>query len=105
VEQELAIDTSAQDRQLGIIRRRRWYLWGVILVYLPATVLTLELTQSYRATGVVIFLWIIVLCVAVTLVAVVKCPQCGNYFHMRNSMLHPSRHCCHCGLHLKSGQK
>jgi hypothetical protein len=85
---------------LSIIRRRRWYLWGLILVYMPVSVKTLELTQSYRATGVVLLLWLIVLCIVVTLTAIAKCPRCGNNFHMRNSALSYFRRCRHCGLHI-----
>lgn len=87
-------------QELGKIRRRRLFLLGVILVYLPATLATLNLTQSVRATGAVFVVWFIFLCVAVTLTAIIKCPQCQNYFHMRNSTLRYSRKCSHCGLHI-----
>ena len=85
---------------LAIIRRRRWYLWGLILIYMPVSVTTLQLTQSYKATGIVFLLWVISLCIAVTLTAIVKCPRCGNNFHMRNSTLSYHRKCSHCGLHI-----
>lgn len=87
-------------QELGKIRRRRLFLLGVILVYLPATLATLNLTQSVTATGAVFVVWFIFLCVAVTLTAIIKCPQCQNYFHMRNSTLRYSRKCSHCGLHI-----
>lgn len=85
---------------LAVIRRRRWYLWGVIMVYMPVSVLTLQVTQSYKATAVVLLIWIIVLCIAVTLTAIAPCPRCGNSFHMRNATLSYFRKCRHCGLHL-----
>jgi len=86
---------------LSLIRRRRWYVWMVILVYFPATWLTLELTQSYRSTGVVFGVWFVFLCATITLYGVIRCPQCGKYFHMRNSTLSFARSCRHCGLTLK----
>ena len=85
---------------LAIIRRRRWYLWGLILFYMPVAVTTLQLTQSYKAVGIVFMVWIILLCLVVTLTATAKCPQCGNSFHMRNSTLSYFRKCRHCGLHV-----
>jgi len=86
---------------LSEIRRRRWYVWLVILVYMPSTWLTLEMTHSYRITGIVFAIWFIFLCTTVTLFAVITCPRCGKYFHMRNATLSFARTCRHCGLHLK----
>jgi hypothetical protein len=90
----------AYKPMLAIIRRRRWYLWGLILVYMPVSVNTLQLTQSYKATGILLVIWFILLCIVVTLTAIVKCPRCGNTFHMRDSTLSYSRKCRHCGLHV-----
>ena len=86
---------------LSAIRKRRWYVWLVILVYFPSTWLTLELTQSYRSTAVVFAVWLFSLCMVMTLYAVVRCPQCRQYFHMRNATLSFARTCRHCGLHIK----
>lgn len=93
-------DPTTFAQPLVIIRRRRWYLWGLILIYMPATVATLQLTQSYKATGIAVLIWIILLSIVVTLTAIVKCPRCGNNFHMRNSTLTYHRKCRYCGLHL-----
>jgi hypothetical protein len=92
--------TESYKPMLAVIRRRRWYLWVVIMVYMPVSVMTLQVTQSYKATAVVLLIWIIVLCIAVTLTAIATCPKCGNSFHMRNSTLSYLRKCRHCGLHL-----
>ena len=100
VEQENSNNPSAYALMLVIIRRRRWYLWGLILIYMPVSVMTLQLTQSYKATGFVILIWVILLCIVVTLVAIAKCPRCGNSFHMRNSAITFFRKCRYCGLHL-----
>ena len=103
-ELENAVDPAHHDVLLAVIRRRRWYLWGLILIYMPASVTTLQLTRSYRSTGILVLIWFIVLCIVVTLAAVAKCPRCGNTFHMRNSTLSFYRTCRHCGLHIRGDQ-
>jgi hypothetical protein len=97
------VATDELDIRAGLseVRRRRWYVWLVILVYLPSTWLTLEMTHSYRITGVVFAIWFAFLCTTITLFAVVRCPECGKYFHMRNFSLSFARACRNCGLHLK----
>jgi len=91
---------TAIGPELGKIRRRRMFLLALILVYLPATLATLNLTHSVKATGAVFAVWFVLLCIAVTLTAVVRCPQCRNPFHMHDSSLRYSRKCSHCGLHI-----
>jgi hypothetical protein len=100
MEQEKSDNLSAYGPYLALIRRRRWYLWVLILIYMPVSVETLQLTQSYLATGIVFVLWFILLCIVVTLTAIAKCPRCGLNFHMRNSTLSYFRKCRHCNLHL-----
>jgi hypothetical protein len=105
VEQENIDNPATYGAMLAIIRRRRWYLWGLILIYTPATVATLQLTQSYRMTGIVFLIWFILLFIVATLAASSKCPRCGNNFHMRNSTLSFFRKCRHCGLHICGDKK
>lgn len=102
MEQGDSINPTAFSPMLAKIRRRRWYLWGLIIVYMPVSVGILQLTQSYKATGVMLIFWFILLCIVVTLTAVAKCPGCGNNFHMRDSTLSYFRKCRHCGLHLSA---
>lgn len=102
MEQDTSENLSTYGPMLAVIRRRRWYLWGLILVYMPVSVKTLQLTQSYKATGILLLIWVTLLCVVVTLTAIAKCPRCGNNYHMRNSSLSYFRKCRHCGLHLCS---
>lgn len=97
----MATDEAGIRAGLSGIRKRRWYVWLVILVYFPSTWLTLEMTQSYRSTGIVFALWLVFLCITITLFAVVRCPQCGKYFHMRNATLSFARTCRHCSLHIR----
>lgn len=106
MEQKLFEDDQTNDgATLAIIRRRRWYLWGLILIYIPAALTTLQYTQSYRLIGILFSIWLLLLCTAVMLIACAKCPRCGNRFHMRDSSLSFLRKCSHCGLHIKEDQK
>mgnify|MGYP001764366571 CR=1 FL=1 len=100
MEQDNADNAIDQSAMLAVIRRRRWYLWSLILIYMPASVTTLQLTQSYKQTGIICLIWFILLCIAVALITCAKCPRCGNNFHMRDSSLAFSRTCRHCGLHM-----
>lgn len=105
MDEKPTVDLLKISPGLSIIRRRRWYLWGVILVYLPAMQLILVKTQSIRITGAAFVAWLIILCIAVTLSAVARCPRCGNYFHMNGLTLLYFRNCLHCGLHIRADRK
>ncbi len=90
---------------LRIIRRRRWYLWAVIIVYLPAMWTTLRLDPSHRAVVVVFVVWFVLLLFTATFSAIARCPRCGNYFHMHGMTLFYFRRCLHCQLHVCADKK
>jgi hypothetical protein len=104
VEYENSDDPALHGTMLSTIRRRRWFLWGMILIYLPASLTTLQYTESYKLLGSLFLIWLILLCVAVSLMACSKCPRCGKNFHMRNSTLSFFGNCRHCGLGIKNGR-
>ena len=87
------------------IRRRRLFLWMVIIVYLPAMWATLQLTQSYHKTAIAFIIWVVLLTVIATVAAMARCPGCGNYFHMHGATLLFLRKCLHCGLHVNADKK
>lgn len=87
------------------IRKRRLFLWGVILAYLPAMWTTLRLTESYKVTAAVFVVWIILLIIFTTVAACARCPKCGNYFHMHGMTLLILRKCLHCQLHINADRK
>jgi len=103
---ELA-EISHEELQHGLkkIRRRRWFFWITIMVYLPAMLFALQSSQPNQAVGIVFVVWILFLIVAVTLLALVRCPQCGNCFHMNGFLFRPVRRCYHCKLHLTADKK
>jgi len=87
------------------IRKRRWFLWVVILAYLPAMWTTLRLTGSFNVTAAVFVVWIILLCIFATVAALARCPGCGNYFHMHGMTFLLLRKCLHCQLHINADRK
>ena len=87
------------------IRHRRWYLWLTILIYIPAMVVALQSPWGCHAAVKVFIVWIIMLCISVWLAAVVRCPDCENYFHTHGLTFFPARRCLHCGLHINADKK
>ena len=90
---------------LKSIRSRRMILWFVILVYVPAIWFVLDTTQSDRATGKAFAVWLVVLIIALFWSAAVRCPRCGNLFHINGPTLFYFRRCLHCGLRLNADRK
>lgn len=85
---------------LNLIRRRRWYLWTALLIYLPMIKLTLVLSHSTRVTLGAVGLWLLFTFTLAFVAALARCPRCGHYFHMHGPTLLFMRKCLHCQLHL-----
>lgn len=100
-------EISLQELKPGLkkIRRRRWFFWITIMAYLPAMLIALRTSQPNQAVGIVFIIWILCLIIAVTLLALVRCPQCGNCFHMNGFLFRPVRRCFHCKLHLTADKQ
>ena len=98
-------DVSKFASGLGKLRRRRWFLWGVILVYVPSIWLSLRLTNSDRQTAKVFAVWFLFVLVSSMLAATGKCPRCGNFFHVNGFIPLYLRRCLHCGLHITADKK
>ena len=100
-------DTVAPDQQkfrkaLRLLRRRRKYLFGTILVYIPALLVTQRISPTDRSMGIVFAVWVTALFFFSLLSAVTRCPRCGNYFHVNGMMLLYLRRCLHCQLHINA---
>jgi hypothetical protein len=100
MDEPTAVDPEGIAAGLRIIRKRRWFLWSLIIVYVPAVWTSLTLTHSDRATGIVFGVWLILLISAVWLVTAARCPRCGNLFHMHGITPLYLRKCLHCQLHV-----
>ncbi|MDW7712060.1 MAG: hypothetical protein SCH98_16460 [Deferrisomatales bacterium] len=96
---------AALSRGLARVRRRRWFLWATILIYLPSIWASLRLTGSDSATAVVFGVWFVVLLVASCAASFARCPQCGNYFHVHGFVPVFARRCVHCGLHVTADRR
>jgi uncharacterized membrane protein HdeD (DUF308 family) len=82
-------------------RRRRKYFFSTVLIYIPALLITYEISATNRAMGTLFAIWVVVLIIVTFLVALSKCPRCGNYFHLHGMTLLILRKCLHCQLHIK----
>jgi hypothetical protein len=105
LEGKQTVDSAEFGAAMKKIRKRRLYLWGVILIYLPVMWTTLQLTQSYNKTAVAFVAWVLLLCFVATFAALARCPGCGNYFHMHGMTLLFLRKCLHCALHINADKK
>lgn len=105
VERETHTDPETLRQGLTKVRKRRWILWAVILIYMPGLIVALEMEATSATLSKLFALWIALLCVAVGLATVVKCPSCGNTYHTNGPTFLPVRRCVHCGLPLNADKK
>ncbi len=95
-------DLLMYDRVLKTTRRRRKYFFGTLLIYIPAILITHHISPTNRAMGTVFGIWVLVLIIVTFLIALSRCPRCGNYFHLHGMTLLILRKCLHCQLHIGS---
>lgn len=94
------IDKRALKAGLKKIRRRRWYLWAIILLYIPIMYIAMKTLPSFSAVMFVFFIWFILMFSIALVAALARCPNCGNYFHLNGMTLLYLRKCLHCQLHV-----
>ena len=90
---------------LAKVRQRRWILWTTILIYIPGILIAFEMGASGSTKAKLFGCWVVLLCVAVGLATVVKCPRCGQQFHTNGPTFLPLRRCVHCGLPLNADKQ
>lgn len=95
-------DPEKFRKALGLIRRRRRYLLGTILAYIPALLLTQRVSPTDRSMGIVFGIWVVLLFIFALLAAIPRCPRCGNYFHVNGMTMLFLRRCLHCQLHINA---
>ncbi len=99
--------TDPVEYQAGLkkIRVRRWFLWAVILAYLPAMKVALD-SPDYKTWVTIVFVtWIVVLIIAVVFACIARCPRCGECFHTHGPTFLPFRRCLHCALHVNADKR
>jgi hypothetical protein len=98
-------DLSLLSPGLAKIRRRRWCLWALLIIYLPTMWTTQKITHSFNDSLPVFFVWFLLLLVVMGFSAAVRCPRCKNYFHVNGMILLYLRNCLHCQLHVSADKK
>jgi len=87
------------------IRLRRWFLWLLILAYVPLMMVALRAQDAKQMVVVSFVVWLLLLIVAVAMMALARCPVCGHCFHMSGYLFRPVRRCFECGLHLTADKQ
>lgn len=98
-------DPVVITKGLAQVRKRRWWLWGSIAIYVPGLFIFLPLGLASGTLTKLFGAWVALLCVAVGLATVVKCPRCGKPFHTNGPTFLPVRKCLHCGLHIAADKR
>ena len=94
------VDPVSYMNVLKETRRHRKYFFATVLLYIPALLITYQISPTNRAMGTVFSIWVVMLIITTFLAALSKCPRCGNYFHMHGMALLILRKCLHCQLHI-----
>ncbi|OGT99671.1 MAG: hypothetical protein A2079_07715, partial [Geobacteraceae bacterium GWC2_48_7] len=73
-----------------------------ILLYIPLLLAVYAIWPSNQAMGIYFVFWLAFLIFFTFQSALLRCPGCGNYFHMHGLTLLYLRKCLHCQLHINS---
>ena len=84
------------------IRKRRKYFFATLLMYIPALLIIYKISPTNSAMGTLFGIWAVMLVIFTFMVALCKCPRCGNYFHLQGMTLLVLRKCLHCQLHINN---
>lgn len=98
-------DPMAISQGLANVRKYRWILWAAIAIYVPGLLIALQLRLPTGTMTTLFGVWVVLLCIAVGLATVVKCPRCLKPFHTNGPTFLPVRRCVHCGLHVTADKK
>ncbi len=98
------LEAIAYMNVLKKTRRRRKYFFFTVLIYIPALLIVHQISPTNRAMGTLFGVWLVILFIVTFLVALSKCPRCGNYFHLHGMTLLILRKCLHCQLHIKENE-
>jgi hypothetical protein len=96
------VDQVEYAKILKKTRSRRKFFFGTVLIYIPALLITYKIFPTNRAMGMLFGIWVVFLIISTFMVALSKCPRCGNYFHMQGMTLLILRKCLHCQLHIST---
>jgi hypothetical protein len=104
-ESKLIEDIEILGPGLAKIRRRRWLVWTLIIVYLPTMWISQRLAHSFEGALPVFCIWFLLLLMSMAYSATIKCPRCGKNYHVNGMILLYLRRCLHCQLPLNADKK
>lgn len=94
--------TAVLGHPLSVIRKRRMLLFITVLLYIPLLMVVHTLWPTHLAMGIYFVIWFVVLICCTAYSALLRCPGCGNFFHMHGMTLLYLRKCLHCQLHINA---
>ena len=94
------VDPATLKLGLRIFRRRRKYFFGTVIAYMPVMWLANKVSPTFRSMAIMFGIWVVILFCTALYSALVRCPRCGQYFHMHGMSLLYLRRCLHCQLHV-----
>ncbi len=99
------VDQDRFNAGMRLIRKRRLFFFVTILAYMPAMWAANKISPTFRSMAITFGIWVVILFITALYSAVVRCPRCGNYFHMHGMSLLYLRRCLHCQLHINEELK
>lgn len=93
---------AGSGHPLSVIRKKRMFLFVTVLLYIPLLVVVHALWPTHKAMGIYFIVWLVALIYFTFNSALLRCPRCGNFFHMHGMTLLYLRKCLHCQLHINS---
>jgi TRAP-type uncharacterized transport system fused permease subunit len=100
--ENIPIDPVTYMNVMKKTRRRRLFLFVTLLAYIPALLITRQISPTDSAMGTLFVIWVIVLTIVAFLAALSRCPRCANYFPVHGLTFLVLRRCLHCQLHISS---
>ncbi len=100
-------DITLDELHTGLrtVRMRRWFLWLLILAYVPLMMIALGANDAKRMVVIAFVVWVLLLIIAVAMMALARCPRCGHCFHMSGYLFRPVRRCFECDLHITADKQ
>jgi len=91
---------NPQGNYRSLILRRRLF-WLTILIYLPMMLLAQKYFPGKNGLIVSFCVWVGLLMATGLALALSRCPECGQTYHMNGMTFLPVRRCLHCGVPLR----
>jgi len=84
----------------SLVLRRRLF-WLTLIIYLPMMLLAQKFFPGKNGLIAAFCVWVGLLVVSALAVALGRCPECGQTYHMNGMTFLPVSRCLHCGVPLR----